>query len=212
MVLCLLKIVKTSRTSRRGQGSRQNLRSARAAPLGTTRTTAAKNAARKAAAAPARAVIPQQTAEKIMVSGLPTDVNEQQIKVVYSFLMELNVVLTQSSSFRNFSQQPSDLSGIASCTSRPRASGTGPQQSCSRAKATVARLTIPTTTDSSTAVSNLTPSHLPTSPYRIWSPISFLSSPYCWHCHDQDLEALLFSTHTITTISFKNTVSFPTAR
>lgn len=80
LVLCLLKIVKTARTSKRGQGRRPN-RSARANPLGATHTTAAKNAAKKAAVAPGRAVAPQQTAEKIMVSGLPTDVNEQQIKV-----------------------------------------------------------------------------------------------------------------------------------
>ncbi|EJC98265.1 uncharacterized protein FOMMEDRAFT_162024 [Fomitiporia mediterranea MF3/22] len=79
-------IVQASRTGRRGAGRRPN-RSARAKILGNTSTTAAKTAAKKAAAGTqvaGKVVTPQQTAEKIMVSGLPADVNEQQIKELFT--------------------------------------------------------------------------------------------------------------------------------
>lgn len=70
-----------TRGIRRGAGSRRG--SARQQVLGTAATPAGR--ARAAAVAPVAAVKPAPTtnavAEKIMVSNLPQDVNEAQIKV-----------------------------------------------------------------------------------------------------------------------------------
>ncbi|OCB86610.1 mRNA export protein mlo3 [Sanghuangporus baumii] len=77
----------TKRTGRRvSRGGRRPVRSARAKVLGTSNTTAAKAAAKKAGVTqPAtKAIFSPQGAEKIIVSGLPLDVNEQQIKELFT--------------------------------------------------------------------------------------------------------------------------------
>jgi len=63
---------------RRGGGARQQI-------LGSTPAAAAPaNKARKAAAAPTSTVTPQHVADKIIVSNLPIDVNEAQIKELFT--------------------------------------------------------------------------------------------------------------------------------
>ena len=83
--LFLLKMVKSSR---RRPGRRRAVRST---VLGNTSTNAAKAAAKKAGVTPVVngnvPILPQQTAQKIMVSGLPLDVDEAQIKVELFTLM-----------------------------------------------------------------------------------------------------------------------------
>ena len=72
------KLVKTHRTGRRGPGRRPG-RGARSQILGTNNASAAKEALKKTV--PVKAAPVQQMADKIMVSGLPLDVNDAQIRV-----------------------------------------------------------------------------------------------------------------------------------
>lgn len=84
-----MKIIKSKKPGRRpARGGRRPVRSTGAKVLGASNTTAAKAAAKKASAVAAttKAVFTPQHAEKIIVSGLPLDVNEQQIKVCFPFV------------------------------------------------------------------------------------------------------------------------------
>ncbi|KAL5499219.1 YRA1 [Sanghuangporus vaninii] len=81
------EIIQTKKTGRRvSRGGRRPVRSARAKVLGTSNTTAAKAAAKKAGVTQptTKAIFTPQGAEKIIVSGLPLDVNEQQIKELFT--------------------------------------------------------------------------------------------------------------------------------
>lgn len=73
------------KTTRKRGGRRRTVRTN---VLGNTAANAAKGAAKKAGVAPAAngnaPLLPQQSAQKIIVSGLPLDVDEAQIKVSFS--------------------------------------------------------------------------------------------------------------------------------
>jgi len=102
-----VKIVSTSRASKQGKRGPRRI-SARAQVLGNAGTSPAAKA-RVANAAKTASATPQPV-EKIVVSNLPLDVNEAQVKVRWvSLLYPSQQALTLMCPCRNFSKLPSVL-------------------------------------------------------------------------------------------------------
>jgi hypothetical protein len=90
--------------------------------------------------------VPTQAAEKIIVSNLPTDVNEAQIKVCSRLLMTCISLCSSAISNRNCFIPPLDLSRTSPFTMIPLVAQRGSPTSCSKKEETGPKLTNSTTT------------------------------------------------------------------
>ena len=147
-----LQIVAASRTSRQPKRGAVRRATARAQVLGTTGTSpAAKariaNTTKAAGAAP-------QPVEKIVVSNLPADVNEAQVKVrLVSLMFLLEYDLTLLFLYRSFSKLPLVLCVRSICTMTQMAAPRASPRSFSRNEGMATRHISSITTASSMGVS-----------------------------------------------------------